>query len=170
MTTQEAQLMQAAVEYDRGDAKRIHHLVKVYDFVVLIATSEGVGEDMLQTLSAAAILHDIGIHEAERKYHNGNGYYQELEGPAVARELLDKVGGYTPEMQDRICWLIAHHHHVSNICDLDHQILVEADYLVNIYEDSMSAEAVSHVAHRVFKTQTGLTLLRAMYPHLLLVE
>lgn len=167
MTIQEGQLIMAAAEYDDGDAKRIQHFIKVHDLAVTIATGEKVGEDMLHVLSTATILHDIGIHEAERKYNNGSGHYQEIEGPAVARELMDKVGGYTPEVQERVCWLIAHHHHVNEICDLDHQILVEADYLVNIYEDGMSADAVRHVEERVFKTATGLRLLRAMYAGLL---
>lgn len=56
----------AAAEYDDGDAKRIQHFIKVHDLAVTIATGEKVGEDMLHVLSTATILHDIGIHEAER--------------------------------------------------------------------------------------------------------
>ena len=38
---------------------------------------------------AAAILHDIGIHEAERKHGSSSGRLQELEGPPIARAILE---------------------------------------------------------------------------------
>jgi hypothetical protein len=42
---------------------------------------------------------------------------------------------------DRVCWLIAHHHTYTNIKEIDYQILVEADFLVNFYEDDMSSDS-----------------------------
>lgn len=39
-------------------------------------------------LESAALLHDIGIKESERKYHSSAGHYQEIEGPAIAKCLL----------------------------------------------------------------------------------
>ena len=37
-------------------------------------------------------------------------------------------------------YLIAHHHTYNNIDGIDYQILVEADFLVNIMEDGLSKE------------------------------
>jgi hypothetical protein len=45
----------------------------------------------------------------------------------------------------------------------DFQILVEADFLVNIFEDSMGREATESIGTRIFKTETGKNLLRTMY-------
>ena len=100
---------------------------------------------------------------SERKYGSSNGKYQEKEGPDEARLLLKRVGGYTSEEIDRICYLVGHHHTYSHIDGLDYQILVEADWLVNIYEDGLSQEVVNRVRANLFKTPTALHLLDALY-------
>jgi uncharacterized protein len=164
MTQQQSQLIAAAIEYDRGDARRIQHFMKVYGFATTIATLEQLDSQTTFILETAAILHDIGIHEAEHKYGKCSGPYQEKEGPAVAREIMMSISGYNQETIERVEWLIAHHHHVNDIHDIDHQILVEADYLVNIYEDELSASAIDNVRTKVFRTNAGLKLLNAMYP------
>ena len=46
---------------------------------------------------------------------------------------------------------------------MDYQILVEADFLVNIYEDNLPVEAVRKVREKIFKTRAGLSLLDRMY-------
>ncbi len=46
---------------------------------------------------------------------------------------------------------------------MDYQILVEADFLVNIYEDSLSVDAVDAVKRNIFRTQTGIELLENMF-------
>ena len=85
------------------------------------------------------------------------------EGPAVAREHLTKLGGYTEAQIERICWLVGHHHsyHVSD--DLDYQILIEADFLVNLYEDNESKNAIRSVREKIFKTESGTKMLDEMY-------
>ena len=52
-----AQLMRAMIKYDGGDAPRIQHFVKVHDFARMIAIAEGMNEEELFVLEAAAILH-----------------------------------------------------------------------------------------------------------------
>ena len=81
-----------AVAYDAGDARRVQHFMKVYAFCRLLGRSEGLGEEEQNILDAAALLHDIGIHEAERKHGSSGGKWQELEGPAVAAPLLAQAG------------------------------------------------------------------------------
>ena len=49
--------------------------------------------------------------------------------------------GVDQELTHRVCWLIGHHHTYSNIRDIDHQILVEADFLVNMAEEHFSEES-----------------------------
>lgn len=163
MKTRVARLMKAMIEYDRGDAMRIHHLLKVHDLVATIGRLENLDDATLEVAEAAAVVHDIGIHLSERKYGSSNGKYQEKEGPGEARLLLKRVGGYTSEEIDRICYLVGHHHTYSHIDGLDYQILVEADWLVNIYEDGLSQEAVNRVRANIFKTPTALHLLDALY-------
>ena len=61
-------LLTAAIEYDKGDPKRIQHFIKVHSFARLIGKQEKLSDEMMKALETAAILHDIGIHEGERLY------------------------------------------------------------------------------------------------------
>ena len=42
---------------------------------------------------------------------------------------------------ERVQYLIGRHHTYNDIDGIDYQILVEADFLVNMYEDSLSKKA-----------------------------
>ncbi len=152
-----------AIHYDEGDPKRIQHLIKVHYFARLIGMCEQVAPEVLFILEAAAIGHDIGIPVCEKKYGACDGKHQELEGPAVAKKILSEAGGFTSEQMERVCWLVGHHHTYHDIKDMDHQILVEADFLVNIYEDNLPTEAVRKVKQTIFKTKAGIDLLDKMF-------
>ncbi len=114
------------------DRKRINHANRVVRFAEEILHGEG-GDPTV--IIAASYLHDIGIHEAERKYNSTAGNYQELEGPPIARNILEKIGA-DREMIDEVCDLIAHHHSPGHIQTLNFQILWEADSLVNLEEEN----------------------------------
>ena len=70
---------------------------------------------------------------------------------------------YEKTIIERVCFLVAHHHTYSNIDGIDYQILVEADFLVNLYEENVSKNAVDSAYNRVFKTETGRRLCRTMF-------
>ena len=153
----------AMISYDNGDPKRIQHTTKVHAYASLIGIGEGLDEETQFILESAALVHDIGIRASEKKYGYQNGKLQEQEGPAVARDLLIKIGGYMEEQIERICWLVAHHHTYHASEDVDYQILIEADFLVNLYEDNESEEAIRAVRRNIFRTENGLKLLDAMF-------
>lgn len=159
MKRQHALLLKAMAEYDKGDALRIHHLVKVHDFAAAIAALEGVDEETTFILETAAILHDIGIHASEEKYGDCSGKHQEELGPAEAAKLLNRIGGYTEAQVERVCFLIAHHHTYKDVTGIDWQILLEADFLVNSFEDNLSPEAIRRFRDNVFKTESGREML-----------
>ena len=92
-------------------------------------------------------------------------FFKEVEtiDRTEARRLLEDTGT-DREMTERICWLIGHHHTYGHIQDMDHQILVEADFLVNLAEDHASDEAVRHVMKTVFRTESGIRFLKSLWP------
>ena len=137
-------LHMAMIELYHGDAKRIQHFCKVHSYAKLIAEMENVDAKTLFILETAALTHDIGIHLCEEKYGNCNGKLQEKEGPVIAD-------------------LIAHHHTYNNIDGIDYQILVEADFLVNMCEDELSEEALQNAYRNIFRTETGKKICREMY-------
>jgi HD superfamily phosphodiesterase len=151
------------IMFDRKDPMRIQHFLKVYMFAALIGKMEGLPPKQQKILEIAAILHDIGIHPAEKKYGLSNGKLQEQEGPAYARELLNEIGGYEPELIDRVCFLIAHHHTYAGVNELDWQILLEADFLVNSFEKGLTEEAIKKYRCNVFKTKSGIDMLNNQY-------
>lgn len=155
-------VLEAMIRYDGKDVRRINHAIKVHAFARHLALAEGLSGRALEVLETAAILHDIGIHEAERKHGSSSGPYQELEGPAVARELLSG-GGLADAELDRVLFLIGHHHSYGAIEGADFRVLVEADFLVNAFEDGLAVEAIAAARERVFRTKEGIALLDSMY-------
>ena len=149
--------------YYSGDPKRIQHFLKVHGFARLIGEVENLDSHMLFILETAALVHDIGIKYCEATYGACGGKLQEKEGPAIARTLLEKLGYDSPDIE-RVCYLVGHHHTYSAIDGIDYQILVEADFLVNLYEDDIPQSGIRHAVETIFKTDTGLRLCRSMFP------
>ena len=139
---QYAELVKAMTEWDKGSPKRIQHFLKVHAFAKTIGVQEGQDEETLYILETAALVHDIGIRPALEKYGSEAGPYQEAEGPAEAEKLLRRVGGCTEAQIERICWLVGHHHTYTGIDGPDYRILVEADFLVNLYESSVKYRGI----------------------------
>jgi len=157
------QLSLSMISYNNADPMRIQHTTKVHAYARLIGLGEGLDEDTQFILESAALVHDIGIRASEKKYGHQNGKLQEQEGPAVARELLTQLGGYIEAQLERICWLVGHHH-TYHVCeDMDYQILIEADFLVNLYEDNESPNAIEAVRRNLFKTKSGLKMFDDMF-------
>lgn len=163
MNLKHAKLFAAMIHYDRGDASRIQHLVKVYGFAAAIGMLENLDEDTQCILEAAAILHDVGIHLSVEKYGSSAGKYQEIEGPSEAEKLMREVGGYTETQIERVKYLVGHHHTYTDIDGLDYQILVEADFLVNLDENASECEAAQSVYDKIFKTETGKRMLTDIF-------
>ncbi|MDD4484651.1 MAG: HD domain-containing protein [Methanoregula sp.] len=155
-------IMNDMIRYFHNDVRRINHALKVYDFARLIAHESGIDKETRLVIKIAALLHDIGIKEAERKYHSSASRYQEEEGPAVARTILEQYH-LDEKLVDRVCYIIGNHHTYTKIDGIDFQILVEADFIVNIYEDEMKPEVIQSIKKKIFKTEAGTRLLEGMY-------
>lgn len=155
-------LHMAMIELYKGDSRRIQHFCKVHSYARLIAQMENVDYKTLFIIETAALTHDIGIHTCEEKYGECGGRLQEKEGPALAKELLERLG-FETDISERVQYLIAHHHTYNNIDGIDYQILVEADFLVNMYEDNLSKEAVLKAYDSIFRTEYGKKICKDMY-------
>ena len=156
-------VMQEMILYFSDDVKRINHALKVHAFARLLGQTEGLSKEKQDILELAAILHDIGIHEAQRKHGSTAGNLQEAEGPPVADGILQKCG-VEEAVMPRVLFLVGNHHSYQKIDDTDFQILVEADFLVNIFEDGMRGAPVDSIIRKYFKTKSGKTLAASMYP------
>lgn len=142
------------------DEKRIGHALRVLDYAERINAVEG-GDPLV--IRAAAILHDIGIQEAERKYGSAAGKYQEIEGPPIAEPIL-KENGLDPDRIAHICRIIANHHSARDIDTPEFRVLWDADWLVNLQEDYAAVDEAQRrtLIDTVFRTDTGRRLGREL--------
>ncbi|QEH70693.1 HD domain-containing protein [Cellulosilyticum sp. WCF-2] len=148
--------------YYSGDAKRIQHFTKVHSFAKLIGEMEQLDQETLTLIEVTALVHDIGIKEAEAQFGSSNGKLQEQLGPDLAKKILKELG-YHEEKIERVCYVVGHHHTYTDIQRIDYQILVEADFLVNFYEDQLGKEAIKTAYNNIFKTPSGKKLCEIMY-------
>jgi len=125
-------VMDEMIGYFGHDVRRINHALKVHAFASLIACREVEDIRTREIIGITALLHDIGIHEAEKKYNSTAGNYQEIEGPPIARKILEHLQ-VPADISDRVCFITGTHHSCPRIDGLDFQIIVEADLLVNIF-------------------------------------
>ena len=147
--------------YFGDDTKRKNHARKVTEYAEQLLKPEG-GD--YQVVIGAAVLHDIGIHQAEKKYGSPAGKYQEIEGPPIAREILTALK-FKPGQIDEICEIIGHHHSPGKINTQNFKILYDADWLVNLKDefDIQDREKLGNIIQRVFLTESGRSLARRTY-------
>ena len=156
------QLYLAMWQWDAGDAQLIQHFAKVHSFAKLIGACEGLDEKTMFLLETEALLHDIGIIPARREFGNGSGKFQEKVSDPLVREMLGKLG-FEQDVIDRAAFVVSHHHTYKAIDGPDYQILVEADFLVNLFEEDEPQAAVEAARDRIFRTESGKKLLEAMF-------
>lgn len=158
----EEELYMEMIAYYAGDPKRIQHFMKVYALSKLIGSREKMDAGSYEILCAASLVHDIGIKKAEEQFGRCDGRLQEKLGPDIAGNMLKAIG-FSDTVIERVCYLVGHHHTYGEIEGMDYQILVEADFLVNLYEDNSDIHAVKTAYERIFKTKTGKLICREMF-------
>ena len=156
------ELIGEMIAWEAGCPRRIDHFLKVYGLAKAIASREQLSSTTMNLVETAAILHDIGIRPSLEKYGTSTGPQQEAEGPIAARALLCRCGYQDDAFIERVCWLIGHHHTYQDVHDIDHQILIEADFLVNLEEKKAPQEQILRVLEDHFKTATGKQFLHQM--------
>lgn len=155
-------LKTAMIEYYGEDRRRINHFLKVHSFAKLLGECERLDERTLFILECAALVHDIGIKNAEAKYNSSSGHYQEIEGAPEAEKMMKKLG-FEDDVIKRVSFLVAHHHTYAAIDGIDFELLVEADFLVNMDEECMDRESVGKIREKMFKSETGKKILDSMF-------
>ena len=164
------------VEMYEGQPERIQHFTKVHSYAAYIGRQEKLDEKTMFILETAAYTHDIGIKKAEdftskRMDHSPvkrvelhcHTKMSDMDGVSDVASIIKKAKEWGMEaVIERVKYLIAHHHTYSNIQGIDLQILIEADFLVNLYEHSDESVA-SKVLEKIFKTASGTKLCKTMF-------
>lgn len=73
------------------------------------------------------------------------------------------LADWPKDFVEEVCDLVARHHTYTGVDRLTLRILIEADFLVNAYEEGLSEEAVQAGREKLFTTTTGKRLLQILY-------
>jgi len=142
-------------KYFKTDFRRIGHAMKVARYAEQIGKAEG---GNLAVILSSAYLHDIGIHEAEKKHGSTAGRYQEIEGPPIAKDIMEKLGAKY-ELIDEVCDIVSHHHHPREVETINFKAVYDADLIVNLEEGNrdkpVDEERMSKLIEKSFLTETG---------------
>lgn len=144
------------------DEKRINHALKVLEYAENIIADEHEADQLV--VRAAAILHDIGIHEAEKKYNSTAGNYQEIEGVPIAGKIL-RLMKIDNRVTEHVCKIIGSHHSANNIDSIEFRVVWDADWLVNwndIYQDLSNSQTQTKIDN-IFKTAGGKKIAQRLF-------
>ena len=143
--------------YFKTDFKRIGHATKVARHAERIGK---MAAGNLAVILCAAYLHDIGIHEAERKYNSTAGQYQEQEGPPIARDILEKLMA-REALVEEVCDIVGHHHHPREDDTVNFKVVYDADLIVNLEEgqkdNPKTNDELEALIDKAFLTESGKT-------------
>jgi hypothetical protein len=148
-------------DYFGADQRRVDHALRVTGFAEEILKQEK-GDRLV--VIAAALLHDIGIREAERKYGSSAGNLQESEGPPVAREILSVLKFDEPVIAE-VCEIIASHHSPGEVDTDNFRVIWDADWLVNLGDefDLRDAAKTRDLIRNIFQTATGKAIAELIF-------
>jgi len=160
-------LIEELKNYFAEDKKRINHALKVTKYAEKLITifkdkypDKNLNE---QVIIYSAVLHDIGIKNAELKYESSAGHYQEIEGPPVAREIMESLN-IDFDMMDEIAEIIAHHHTPGKVSSNNFKLLYDADWLVNLPDNynlaNKNNQEIEELIEKVFICDIGKELAR----------
>ena len=152
--------------YFKTDFKRIGHAARVARYADKLVEPEK-GDPAV--VLAAAYLHDIGIKEAEKKYQSSAARYQHLEGPPVARAILEKLDA-DPRLIDEVCDIVGHHHKPRPHETTNFKIVYDADLLVNLEERKNKHRVTSQMLERHIETRFLTTSGKALAQSILLAD
>jgi len=154
-------LIQAMKDEFGDDQRRITHALRVLEFAEKIMQAEKADP---RVVFAAAVLHDIGIQAAEQKHGSAAGNFQELEGPPIARRIMNELG-LDSQTIEHVCRIVGSHHSAGDIDTPEFRILWDADWLVNLsdeYADGDS-ERLRTIVAKVFRTEMGGSLAEQLF-------
>ena len=132
----------------------INHTYRVLDYAQDISVIEKGNPDIVVP---SAILHDIGIPACEKKYKSTEGQLQEIEGPPLAKNILESLN-LKEETIKEVCGIVGSHHSPGEIETINFKIMWDADWLVNLPDvyDIKDKKKLAEIINKTFMTETGL--------------
>ncbi len=157
-----AQIMEKMIAISEGNIHDIDHFIRVWTYAKTIGELEGLDRHTQKIVEISAIIHDIACPLCREKYGNTNGKYQEKEGMILAKQFLTEFD-LSKEDQERIVYLVGHHHTFDQIDGIDYQILIEADYIANASENGYPQKNILNFMDKIMKTESAKRITKAIF-------
>jgi len=161
LQTFEQEIRNHVEQYFKQYPRHIEHTMKVLGYAKQILKAEPGNREVVL---AAALLHDIGLPESKKKYGSDAGKYQQIEGPPIARDILEKVGADEKTIS-RVCDIVANHHQRGVVETNEFNILWDADWLVNFGTGYQEADKLrkKSLIEKIFITDSGKAIAEKVY-------
>ena len=155
------EIIKKMIIYFDHNNNHINHTYRVLDYAEEISDIEKGDPDIV---ISSAILHDIGIPDCKKKYKSIEGQLQEIEGPPVAREILESLS-INEEIIKEVCEIVGCHHSPGEIETMNFKIMWDADCLVNLpdFYDIKDKTKLAEIINKTFMTKSGLEKAKEIY-------
>ncbi|MTI59112.1 MAG: HD domain-containing protein [Firmicutes bacterium] len=152
--------------YFGDDQKRIQHALEVTSYAEKLISLHQEKDINQEVIIYSAILHDIGIKNAEKKYNSPAPKYQEIEGPPVARDILNRFPIEELIIKE-VCEIIGNHHSPGKLNSNNFKILYDADWLVNLPDEydlsAKNKEEIIRVIDKLYLSEAGKRLAKRQF-------
>ena len=155
------EIIKKMIIYFNYNNNHINHTYRVLDYAEEISDIEKGDPDIV---ISSAILHDIGIPNCKKKYKSIEGQLQEIEGPPVAREILESLN-INEEIIKEVCEIVGCHHSPGEIETMNFKIMWDADCLVNLpdFYDIKDKTKLAEIINKTFMTKSGIEKAKEIY-------
>ncbi len=146
-------LIDAMREAFDGEADQITHALLVLERAQGIMRDEG-GD--AKVVMAAALLHDVGLPTAERKHGSSEPRFHEVEGAAIARQVMESLD-MDDDSIDHVCRIVRSHHSADDVATAEFNVVWDADRLEETPAEVtwQDEDRVKRLIDKVFRTEAG---------------
>lgn len=137
------QIAKAMKDYYGADEQKVRHFVSVYTLSKTIGELEKLPSITQEYLEIASLMHDIDNIEK-------------------AKDIM-KTNEVDDEVLERVAYVIEHFNDLDHITGLDHQILLEAHYIVDFKEQRTPRLEIINCANTHFMTNYGKAFLKKAF-------
>lgn len=158
MINNETQLLYSVLCYEEGHCRRMQHILKVYALAKLFGEQEKISVEDQQILQAAAILHDVAIKYCKEHYNGDASQNNQKQVVSILVTRFLESANYLPSYVPKIIELVNCHHDYDKPKNKLLQLLMEADLIVNCYENRPDYKKAEYIK-KIFQTDGGKELM-----------
>lgn len=136
----------AMKKYYDNNPEKMQHFARVYTLAKTIGELEKIPKESLELLELSSIVHEIDKNE-------------EIE--SIKLLLIDC--GIDDSTAKKVCHIVENKSDYEHIGGLEHQILIEADFIVHIKEENLEKDKIVEIGNKYFFTNYGRAFLKKAY-------